>query len=346
MSVAKHIHNAVVLPGAVARGAYEAGVLEVLAASDAKIDRIVATSSGALNGVAYAAGVRGGDVRAVTAKLSQAWLEQGGWQDALHLSPMGVLRGVGASSRDGLLKMLREVVKPCRASVKHAVQLRIVVAPLNGVAAKIGGKAATTYEKAVHFSGEDFDSQEGLERIFAAAAAACAFPGLFQPVDLPGLGPCIDGGAVNNAPLKYALDDGTVGRVYIPVPFPEFLASPFLGTGVHLAIHLVEILINERLFRDLRSAQMVNKDVGRIERLARKGIISAEQAAEIMRTLEIRRVAITEIRPERQLKGGSFSGFFSKSQRARLVQEGREAAQRCLNKVEPEADPHEQTLTE
>jgi predicted acylesterase/phospholipase RssA len=46
-------HCALILPGAVAKGAYEAGAIEELTHREIRIDRIVATSSGALNGVAY-----------------------------------------------------------------------------------------------------------------------------------------------------------------------------------------------------------------------------------------------------------------------------------------------------
>ena len=79
MGKSKTSHFALVLPGAVARGAYEAGVIEVLAEQDTRIDRIVATSSGALNGLAYAVGIRSGTEKEIAARLIASWVEDGGW---------------------------------------------------------------------------------------------------------------------------------------------------------------------------------------------------------------------------------------------------------------------------
>jgi NTE family protein len=55
---------AIVLAGAVARGAFEAGVIRALADADVKIVRIVAASAGALNGTVLASAVRERKVRA------------------------------------------------------------------------------------------------------------------------------------------------------------------------------------------------------------------------------------------------------------------------------------------
>jgi hypothetical protein len=104
--------------------------------------------------------------------------------------------------------MLRRLVTPCpETAAKQEIELRIVVAAINGVRGAIGKKAATTFEKVLSFSGVDFDTQEGLERVFQCASAACAFPGLYSPVELPELGPCFDGGTVNNTPIAYALEE-------------------------------------------------------------------------------------------------------------------------------------------
>ena len=101
--------------------------------------------------------------------------------------------------------MLEGLVKPCLAKSTEDVELRIIVTPLRGVRGAIGQMPATTYEEVLRFSGRDFDEPESLTRVFNATLAACAFPGVFAPVELPGLGPCIDGGALNNAPIAYGL---------------------------------------------------------------------------------------------------------------------------------------------
>ena len=331
MSETSKNHCAIVLPGAVAKGAYEAGAVHAIAETGTQVDRIVATSSGALNGVALAAGIRSGNVTEMTEMLNEAWIKLGGWQDSLKFSPLSFITGRGASNRNGLLGLLQSIVTPCTSKVRNEVELRIIVAPLRGVIGSIGPNPATTYERVLSFTGEDFDSAEGLRKIFDATTAACAFPGLFEPVEIEGLGPCIDGGTVNNAPIKYALDEGDVSRVIMPVPFPSVMEVPQEPLrGLNLFNHLVDILINERLYRDLKDAHAVNREIARIETLVGNGVLTKEQAAIVRKLASIRPVQIIEVRPENALEGNSFSGFFSRDERIRLVAEGRKAGLRAL----------------
>jgi predicted acylesterase/phospholipase RssA len=332
-SHSKKSHSALILPGAVSKGAYEAGVISVLAQHDVRIDRIVATSSGALNGVAYAAGIRAGREREMVEKLTRAWIELGSWHDALRITPLGLLTGKGLSNRNGLLKMLNELVSPCSHSNKREVELRIIVASVNGVRGAIGKTPASTYEKVIHFSGRDFDSAEGLERIFNATTAACAFPGLFSPVELEGLGPCFDGGTVNNAPIAYALDEGDIDRVIMPVPFREFIEKPKTPRGFGLFNHLINILINERLYRDLKDAEVVNEKVSALNALVSSEVLTPEQLQAVISILHIRKVKMIQIRPEKNLGGTVFSGFFYKNERKKYLQEGRKAALKSLSEA-------------
>ncbi len=337
-------HFALVLPGAVARGAYEAGVIEVLASSDIKIDRIVATSSGALNGLAYAAGIRGGCEREMAEKLAKSWIKNGSWENSLNLNLWGLLRGRGLSSRQGLMTLMTDMVKPCTAAVKNPVEFRVIVTPLNGVLSNIGKNPATTYETILKFADDDFDTQEGLDRIFNAVSAACAFPGLFEPVVIPELGPCVDGGAVNNAPIKYALEESDVNRVMMPVPFPALMPPSEWKTGFSLLNHLIQILINERLFRDLKEGQTVNRDAQALEDLLAKGILTDEQVDAVKDALDIRKVEITEIRPEQVSKSSPFSGFFHQADRQQLIEDGRQATLRALARI-PKTNPQGEQTT-
>ncbi len=332
-------HFALVLPGAVARGAYEAGVIDVLVEQDLKIDRIVATSSGALNGLALAAGIRAGNRREMADLLVRSWVDRGNWQGSLTISPWALIRGRGLSSHKNLLDMMRDLVKPCTTTIKHDVELRIIITPLNGILGKIGSREATTYEKVMKFANEDFDTQESLDKIFDVVSAACSFPGLFEPVPIEGLGACVDGGAVNNAPIKYALEESDVVRVIVPVPFPPVMLPGDWKNGFSLLNHLIEILINERLFRDLKEAYSINHKTLRLEKLCEDGIISPEQLHEIKKAVSMRKVEITQIRPREGLKQSPFAGFFHKEERMRLIDEGREAARRTLVQI-PAENPH------
>jgi len=319
-------HTAVILPGAVAKGAYEAGVLFELAHHDVKIDRIVATSSGALNAVAYAAGVRAGDVKGMTVRLLEAWTNEGSWRGAFRINLKDWFLRRGISDQRGLRSMLEGLVKPCLAKSTEDVELRIIVTPLRGVRGAIGQMPATTYEEVLRFSGRDFDEPESLTRVFNATLAACAFPGVFAPVELPGLGPCIDGGAVNNAPIAYGLSEGDVNRIIMPVPFPAMMDTTMELNGLSLVNHMIEILINERLYRDLKDAEVVNSEVTRLNQLVIDGVLSAEQAKAVRKVLHIHTVEIMEIRPDVRAPGTSFSGFFSRRERLELIEAGRRAA--------------------
>lgn len=326
-------HFALVLPGAVARGAYEAGVIQVLAESEIRIDRIVATSSGALNGLAYAIGIRNGCEKEMANKLIKSWIENGGWQNSLVLNPLNLFTGRGLSGNSGLLDIMREMVKPSHNTKKREVEFRVIVAPINGVLGNIGKKQATTYEQIIKFTGEDFDTQEKLENVFNVVSAACAFPGLFGPVEIKGLGACLDGGTVNNAPIRYALEECDVNRVIIPVPFPRIMELGDWKRGIGLLNHLIAILINERLYRDLKNAQTINKELDQLKKLMDEGIITNDQLEKIKNVLEIRNVEITEIRPLQSLQCSPFAGFFQKSERIRLIETGRTAAKNCLEHI-------------
>ena len=188
----------------------------------------------------------------------------------------------------------------------------------------------------IRFSGRDFDTAEGLSRIFDVTTAACAFPGLYAPVELAGLGPCIDGGTVNNAPIRYALDEGDVDHIIMPIPFPPLMSAsrPLQGWG--LMNHLVEILINERLYRDLKDANVVNHEVEELQKLVSRGVLSVAQLKTVQSVLRTRWVQITEVRPTTSQSGNAFAGFFCKKERIRLLAEGRKAAGDVLSRIDAE----------
>lgn len=326
--------TALILPGAVARGAYEAGVISAIIERKVKIHRIVATSSGALNAVAYAAAIRAGTEDSLGRRLRSAWLKYGSWTKSFNLNPLMWLTGRGLSDQNGLLEMLHELVQPSPPGSKGQIELRIVVSPLDGIRGNIGKDAATTYETVLSFSGKDFDTRQGLEKIFRTTAAACAFPGLFAPVHLPGLGYCVDGGAVNNAPVEYALDEGDIGRIIMAVPFPRLMPKPKPRHGVGLAFHMAQILINERLYRELRNAHNLNLHLGALDELAKNKKISPKHLKNVRSVLPFRPVQIIEVRPARPLGGTVFTGFTDPDMRKKWIAEGRKAAHRHLQHAE------------
>src|SRR3569623_2095948 len=190
------VRIAVVLAGAVAKGAYEAGVLHELVRANVKIVRIVAASSGALNGTMLAASVRARNLEAGMDKLVELWRDAAGWTDVF--SPkLRLLRTIqGVSDNAKVLALLRSQIAPI--PVGEEINLRLLTAPLAGITGTIGDHEATTYEALCEFTGADFATQEALDRVFAAATASSAFPLEFAPVEVPGLGPCAAGGAARH----------------------------------------------------------------------------------------------------------------------------------------------------
>lgn len=308
---------AVVLAGAVAKGAFEAGVIRALADADVKIVRIIAASAGALNGTVLASSVRGRSVRAGAEVLHTLWRDHATWTEVFHPSLRDILAREGISDQKQLLALLHKHVPPSQPADPADINLRIVVAPLNGCPGSVGPHPATTFESICDFDTTAFASNDALAPVFAAATASAGLPIAFAPVDLDGLGPCIDGGMVNNTPMKWALD-GSVGAqvdaIVVVATSVERSTEPAADLGVLGMIgHFAEMLIDERLYRDLREATGVNDTLARLDALVQRGVLDAAQHARVMDALGWtgrRTVPIVQIRPTAALRGSAFSGFF------------------------------------
>lgn len=325
---------AVILAGAVAKGAFEAGALKVLAsklaASDGRIVRIVAASSGALNGTLLAAAAHAGNLLEGTAQLANLWVREGSLFHAFHLNLGDIFRLEGLSDQRQLLELLSSNVKPRLEG--SDVELRIIVTALRGVAGNIGSDPATTYERVFRFTKASFESQAGLNEVFRAAAASASFPFAFAPMDLgPEVGPCVDGGSVNNVPIKHALEDSSADTVVVIGATVEdaTAAPPGDASGVNLAGRVADILINERLYRDLREAEDVNAALTKLEALG----LSADTLTRVKSALgwaQRRAISIIRIRPLEPLPGSAFQGFVSTSLRERYIALGEERARAIL----------------
>jgi predicted acylesterase/phospholipase RssA len=330
----------VILAGAVTRGAFEAGALKILAEREIRIHRIVAVSSGALNGTAYAAGVRDRREKTVAEELITLWQDQGGLRDVIDVNLADLLTGKGLSDQDKLLSLLRRNIRPSRTPDPAPVELHIVVAPLRGAVGSIGGRPATTYTKLLSFRGEHFDREDLLEEVFTAATASSAFPCLFTPVHVPGVGPCIDGGLVNSAPMRYAcVDDGFgAGDAIVEIaPTPTYVERPrrsYRGRG--LTAHVIDMLFTELIYNDLRAASSTNQSLLALEELAREKSWSPEELAEIKEAIgwqQRRVIPVIQIMPLAPLPGDVFTGFFSRSTRRRHVSAGIERANQVLDQL-------------
>ncbi|MEO8840691.1 MAG: patatin-like phospholipase family protein [Kofleriaceae bacterium] len=320
---------AVVLAGAVAKGAFEAGVLQALARTSVDIVRVVAASSGALNGTLLASAVRTRSVPQGVDLLAELWRNNAGWTDVVHANFSDITQRRSVSDSKRVLELLRERIPPVDRADVEPINLRLLVAPLNGVAGTIGDHPASTFESVRDFESPDFATAASLERVFAAATASSAFPFLFAPVEIDDIGPCVDGGAVNNTPVKWALE-GTLGAsldaIVVVSTMVELRTAPAAALhGLAYAGHLATMLIGERLYRDLHEAEQVNAQLANLMSLVDAGVIDGAQLASVLNALDWsgrRPVTIMQIRPEAELPGTSFSGFAEPAQRRAYLAAG------------------------
>jgi NTE family protein len=324
--------DALVLAGAVAKGAFTAGALAVLTDPTVKdglgldVQRIVGTSSGAVNALYYAAALRSGRDANAGAQLACIWIEQGSADRVFDISLRALLSGRGVSSHRGLLKLLRQHIQARPGH--HPVDLRMVVTSLDGTLTEIGGELATLFERVVRFGGPELDTPEGIERAIRVAVASAALPGVFSPYELSSGGrllATVDGGLTDNAPLTQALRGGfDADRVFVITHVPRVL--PRLGhlRGIALASHLLDILVQERLGRELRAVETANAALAELQ--AR--VANHDDRAALLDALGLtgrRPVCVIEIRPPVSLPGNALSGFFSRRLRQQYVQAGIDA---------------------
>jgi len=315
---------AVILAGAVAKGAFEAGALDVLARRDVRIVRIVGASSGSLNATLLASGICAGEAPEAASKLVQLWEDEATLTHVFDVNARDLLQLRGISDQDKLLRLLSSNVKPCPAP--HAVGLRLVAAALNGAAGTIGSAPATTYEHVFKFDERDFENDEGLARVFRAAAASASFPGAFAPFDPgDGAGPCVDGGTVNNTPVKYALEGGGIDAIVVIAPTVQVAKAVPDLRGPNLAGHLADMLINERLYRDLHEAEDVNRALRNLAEL-RLPQATLEQVKAALGWTNRKPLDIVSIRPLEPLPGNAFSGFANQAARKQYIAIGRDRA--------------------
>lgn len=322
---------ALVLAGAVAQGAFEVGAIRALARTDVHVARIVAASSGALNGTVLAAGLRRRDPVDGGEILAELWRDHAAWNEVFHASFRDVWKRDGMSDQKRLLELLRQHVRPSQPLDPAPVNLRLIVAALRGCQGAIGSRPATTFESVRDFTSEDFATADGLERVFTSAVASAAFPLVFAPVEIDGIGPCCDGGAVNNTPMKWALD-GPLGAeidaiIVVATSVEHRTQTPDLAGLGSMAGHLAGMLIEERLYRDLREAAQTNAGLSALHQMVTDGKLTPALLAEIKQALGLadrRAVEIVTIRPSRELPGNAFAGFFDATLRRTYLDIGYE----------------------
>lgn len=325
-------NTAIILAGALAKGAFEAGALKVITKNpELKIKTIVAASSGALNATALAAGITSNKTEQAMDSLINTWTNHGSWYNILEFSLGSITSRQGLSTSDRLMRLLKVTVEKFVTSDLHPVELKIVLTQLSGHTGFINGRPSTTFEAVANFSHLDFYNQKRRQAIYTAACASAAFPGLFAPVNVAGFGACYDGGLVNDTPIKYAIESQHIERIIVISPFPALSASPDNFKGLDLASRFGDVVVNERLYRDLVNADKINNVMRRIKHLRATREITDEQFKKLETILDFKReIEIIQVRPKKKLEGNGFSGLFKKNLREAYIEEGIRAAQETV----------------
>lgn len=171
------------LGGGFARGLAHLGVLQVLEENQVPISCIAGTSIGSILGAAYASGLPVARIAEVCRGLR--FRDFGRWR----------LGRLGLASNDRMAEIIERYF--------HALQFEELLVPTAAVATDLG-----TGEPVVFTRGA----------LVPALRASCAFPGLFEPVELNGR--CLaDGGLVAPVPTQAAAEMGAQCVLGVSVGF-------------------------------------------------------------------------------------------------------------------------------
>lgn len=353
---------AVVLAGAVAKGAFEAGILSELVPrlykAGARIVRLVGASAGALNAAVLAAGVRAGDPEGAVRAIADIWVNEGDLSVLLSRDLGSIWRGQKLINLDGVRRAVAQRMhRPASVPKERRAEIDLiqVIALLNGRIDPDVSPPATTFEYVRAFSGPAYDEDDAREQLLDATLASASFPIVFPPVELrdetgASLGPAIDGGTVNNTPLKYALrGEPRPDFVFVLSPYSRVAGPPRDGTFGNVD-RLIQVLVHERLYRDLGELDEVNRLVARLDRYVEEqapGDPVAQQrlrheletvlkgpprpgVPDVATQPRFRTIPYAVLCPDEDVAGVSFEGFLKRHLREQYLQEGLTLAQRRL----------------
>ncbi len=317
-----------VLAGAVAKGAFEAGVVAELANDrDRHFDRFVGASAGALNATLLAAGVAAdGDFRRGAEVVERLWIERASIRTFFRFA-WSPLTGASRTSRvvDVVESALAELTKG-KSEPACDVKLTVVTTDLHGSPRG----SARTHEDPRMFDARALLDPAKRRDVAEAAAASAAFPFLFVPPILHDGGELrqhVDGGVVNNAPIAYAIGDRDhllVVTAEAPAPSSERDLS-----GGPLVSRLVDILVNERIARDLVVARQRNRTLAELEKAMADAKLDDAQKKAVRDALGWKHLHLEHIHPHEDLPGGSFKGFVCKKTRLDHIARGHAAVKRA-----------------
>jgi predicted acylesterase/phospholipase RssA len=305
-----------IIAGASAKGPYAAGALSVLArCRDFDVRCVLGASSGALNAAVYAAGLRVGEADVAADNLCALWRNQAKWFNILtHCQRVAIVRNA----------LLPFVGKP----PQREVSLSIPLASLQGSLDKYGHMR---FEKNYAFETTAFETVDGINEIAEVCILSSTIPLVFPPRKFRSE-QFWDGGIVDDTPIGNALKcHPAIDHMLVVTPDSNF-SDPRRRYGWFSLSRLLEMVIEERLARDLTEAQSFNDE---LLALCRAGVDLNKLGPEIRWKL----LQFVEIRPERELRGNLATGFFSAAVRDEYVTTGHDTAKKVLEHWKPQVFP-------
>jgi len=231
-ALSRRPRTAFVLSGGASLGALQVGMLRALYERGVTADLLVGTSVGALNAAFIASRPQTPET---VRQLARAWrsIERA---DAFPVSLRTMVGGL-AGHRNHLVPAhgLRRIVERY-VELDDLADARV---PLSLVAFDVSAA-----EETVLCDGPAID----------AIVAACSIPGIFPPVAI-GEKLLVDGGVVNNTPIRHAVELGAE-RVYVlPTQEPRYVQPAPPRTALDAAIHGIGLLLGSRLEADISRYQ-------------------------------------------------------------------------------------------
>lgn len=293
--------TALVLSGGGAKGAFQAGAMEVLAAKGFEYNSIAGVSVGALNGTMVAAG-RIPRMMELWRTISQDQIYKK--KSVWHLLAQYGLYKLGIASppksfysNDPLFKLLQKEFKK--------IELHV---PLN-----IGRVYLETGE---YYNEIDSDSSYFVKTLLASTA----IPVIWTPVMIKNA-TFVDGGIRNMTPLADVIPSGPDRIVVIPTnPLSSLRKDESIRDIIAIARRALEIVLNEVFLEDIKRCMQINYLV---KQAAGQGVTLYRKNGEPYKYYEL-----MIIEPPEPL-GSALN--FDRDRLDRLIRMGREAARKVLN---------------
>lgn len=317
---------ALVLSGGGAKGAYAVGAVEVLLERLPPPDLVCGSSVGALVAAMLAEGVKQGDPLAFVREQAAAWLAESprlhlNWRGALHAflrhgPRWRTLGEIPSVYTDGFLRAAVDRFLPPGRAFADYRRTRLLVTASNLETGRV----------------QVFDERSPVP-VREALLASLSYPILFPSRYLQGA-PLVDGGLLDNTPLAHVLRRGAATVVVIslrPKDGPAVPSGPDAFNGaVEVAQRILSLLLEERMYRDLRRAVETNELLALLEAYPNLPRGFRQRLLELLRGggLEPHRryVQLVEIGPREALEPPGTFGFRQREALQAAMERGRQDA--------------------